>query len=171
VDKANQFIIGALFWRLVEQGKTFGAEPLHFGMDICHLEGDMVHAFSFLFHEFADDAIGPLALEQLDLCVAAPEKRGLDTFRGYSFRLIARAAQQAFVKRDGEGKVFYGNTDMFDFLHGARKMFRGNLGNFCGFVDLRRLLYIGQYREDHANQRNRWNEPAGGHRPVVVQLV
>jgi hypothetical protein len=118
MQKADPFVVGAGSGFGVEQGKTFGGQTLHFGMDIGYFEGDMVYAFPLFLYIAGNDAVGGQTLEQFDLGLPLLEKSGGDLLAYYRFRLIAGTSEQPFIQGDGRSEVFNGNANMFHFLHG-----------------------------------------------------
>lgn len=86
-------------------------------MDIGHFKGDVMHAFPAPGDVFCYNAVFIQSLDQFDLGFAAAEKGGIHFFAVHLLGLITVTAKETFEQRDGNGKVFYSDADVFDFLH------------------------------------------------------
>ena len=117
MQEADQLIVCAWLGFRAEQSKACSGQPVHLGAEIGDFECDMVHAFAFLIDVAGDDAVGGQPLEQFDLGLSFFEKCGIDLFAGYFFCFVTGGIQQLFKKGDGNGKIFYGDANMLDFIH------------------------------------------------------
>jgi hypothetical protein len=117
VEEANEFVVGAGFGFFVEQCKSFGLEPFHFGYDIIHIKSDMVNAFSAFLDELRDGRFGVGGFEQFDFIFSRQEKGSRHAFAFHHFGFVVRGAEEFGEELVRLSKIFDSDADVFDFVH------------------------------------------------------
>jgi len=138
MKEADELIVGPWPGLVTQESEAGGCQPFHFRMNIGYLESDVVHPFPLFFYEACDDAVGVLALQQLDLCLSFFKESGGHLLCVHFFGLVAWGVEQRLEQGDGYGEVPDGNTDVFDFLHA--QFFSKVRGSF--FKSVEELFFI-----------------------------
>lgn len=117
MNKHHQFIVGPLPGLFIQYPKTFGLQPLYFGLYVRYFKGDMVYPFPPSLDKSFNRAVCGGRLQQLYFIGTCPEERGAHPFRRYFLLLITGCSQQLLIKGTGRFQILYGNPYMFYFQH------------------------------------------------------
>ena len=114
MDKGNFEAEQPLARSLVDQVRTRTRELRKRGVQVAHLERNVVHARAALGEEAADRGIGAKRLEQFNATVTDAERRRADTLLFDCRAVLDLRAEQSLVRRDRLVEVFNGNTEMMN---------------------------------------------------------
>ena len=114
MDKGNFEAEQPLARSLVDQVRTRTRELRKRGVQVAHLERNVVHARAALGEEAADRGIGAKRLEQFNATVTDAERRRADTLLFDCRAVLDLRAEEALVRRECGVEVVDRHAEMVD---------------------------------------------------------
>lgn len=103
----------------IEDPESRGFRPFERGIEILHLQADVVHALAAPLEEARDGGFRAGGLEQLDAACARAEEGHADAFGGNIFLPSAVTSEQGGEGRNGFCEGIDRDSDVVDLVHGV----------------------------------------------------